>query len=78
MATGKAAVWWQEAQAASSRAAARGAMDPVTLDRWIGELMDCKPLTEQEVESLCEKVRAACDESAAWPLWPMACIQTLA
>ena len=31
-------------------------MDPVTLDRWIAELYDCKPLTESEVESLCEKV----------------------
>jgi len=30
-----------------------------TLDRWISELMDCKPLTESEVESLCEKVREA-------------------
>ena len=30
-----------------------------SLDRWIAELMDCKPLTEAEVESLCEKVRAA-------------------
>ena len=33
-------------------------MDYRTLDRWIAELMDCKPLTESEVESLCEKVRA--------------------
>ena len=32
-------------------------MDHRTLDRWIAELMDCKPLTESEVESLCEKVR---------------------
>ena len=30
----------------------------LSLDRWITELMDCKPLTEGEVESLCEKVRS--------------------
>ena len=30
----------------------------LSLDRWISELMDCKPLTEGEVESLCEKVRS--------------------
>jgi len=29
----------------------------LSLDRWISELMDCKPLTEGEVESLCEKAR---------------------
>ena len=34
--------------------------DPTTLDRWIQELMDCKPLTELEVESLCDKVHALC------------------
>ena len=33
-------------------------MEPLTLDRWIVELMDCKPLTESEVESLCDKVWA--------------------
>ena len=33
--------------------------DIASLDRWIQELMDCKPLTEAEVESLCEKVRHA-------------------
>lgn len=32
-------------------------LDAVTLERWIAELMDCKPLTESEVESLCDKVR---------------------
>ena len=32
--------------------------DPTTLDRWIQELMDCKPLTESEVETLCDKVCA--------------------
>ena len=31
-------------------------MDTVTLDRWVAELMDCNPLTEAEVESLCDKV----------------------
>ena len=31
----------------------------LTLDRFIVELMDCKPLTEQEVESLCEKVTSS-------------------
>ena len=46
------------ARAASSWEGRRAAMDPVTLDRWISELMECKPLTEQEVESLCEKVCA--------------------
>lgn len=39
-------------------------MDPVTLDRWIGELMECKPLTEQEVESLCEKAREVLNEES--------------
>ena len=47
------------AEQRSSEAAGPGATmsDPTTLDRWIQELMDCKPLTESEVESLCEKVR---------------------
>lgn len=42
----------------------RVVMDPVTLDRWIQELMDCKPLTESEVESLCEKVHL---QMLSWP-----------
>lgn len=32
--------------------------DISTLDKQIKELIDCKPLTEAEVEALCEKVRA--------------------
>ena len=27
-----------------------------TLDKQINELMECKPLTESEVEALCKKV----------------------
>ena len=27
------------------------------VDRWIEQLLQCKPLSEKEVESLCEKVR---------------------
>ena len=30
-----------------------------SLDRQINELYDCKPLTESEVEALCDKVRPA-------------------
>lgn len=26
------------------------------LDQWIEQLMDCKPLTEAQVKTLCEKV----------------------
>jgi hypothetical protein len=32
-------------------------MDFVEVDRLIAQLMECKPLSEQEVKSLCEKVR---------------------
>ena len=32
------------------------AADLATLDRQINELNECKPLTETEVEALCEKV----------------------
>ena len=27
------------------------------LDQWIDQLMDCKPLTEAQVKTLCDKVR---------------------
>ena len=43
------------------------ASDTTTLDRWVSELMDCKPLTEAEVESLCDKVTAAPRRRAADP-----------
>ncbi len=28
-----------------------------TVDRYLAKLFDCKPLSEQEVKDLCEKVR---------------------
>ena len=33
------------------------AADIATLDRQINELNECKPLTESEVEALCDKAR---------------------
>jgi serine/threonine-protein phosphatase 2A catalytic subunit len=30
------------------------------LDKYIEQLMDCKPLAEAEVKSLCEKVEDIC------------------
>jgi len=35
---------------ADDRAAAK------ELDQWIDQLMDCKPLTEAQVKTLCDKV----------------------
>jgi len=32
---------------------------PKDLDQWIAELMECKPLAESNVKTLCEKVRHA-------------------
>lgn len=28
----------------------------IDLDKWIADLMECKPLSEQDVKRLCEKV----------------------
>lgn len=38
-----------------------------TLDRQIKELYDCKPLTESEVEALCDKVVTAALASCPAP-----------
>ena len=35
------------------------AADLANLERQIAELRDCKPLTEAEVQALCDKVSAA-------------------
>ena len=39
--------------------------DIATLDKQIKELIDCKPLTEAEVEALCDKVRCGTSAPAA-------------
>ena len=41
-----------------------------TLDKQINELMECKPLTETEVEALCKKVRLATPACAWQPPMP--------
>jgi hypothetical protein len=33
--------------------------DHTDVDRWIEQLLQCKPLSEKEVEALCEKVRCS-------------------
>ena len=52
----------QAKKAREQRPAERASMDAATasLEKQIAELKDCKPLTESEVEALCQKVRLRC------------------
>nr|GMD28611.1 serine/threonine-protein phosphatase PP2A-2 catalytic subunit [Ipomoea batatas] len=45
------------------------------LDRQIEQLMDCKPLTEQEVKTLCDQARAILVEE--WNVQPVKCPVTV-
>ena len=44
------------------------AADLANLERQIAELRDCKPLTEAEVQALCDKVSAARPSRPTHPL----------
>ncbi|KAH7088662.1 serine/threonine specific protein phosphatase Sit4 [Auriculariales sp. MPI-PUGE-AT-0066] len=39
-------------------------MDPQTVDGWIAQLLDCKPLAEADVKTLCDKAREVLAEES--------------
>lgn len=45
------------------------------LDRQIGQLMDCKPLSENEVRTLCEQAKGVLIEE--WNVQPVKCPVTV-